>query len=86
MNGTAHALPWPSLALQQKNINRSNMFSGAGEDKRRQSGPGARGAHPTPFFFFCCLSHAAVSKSLQLSKSCLPYPTAENNSKYLDVG
>lgn len=52
MNGTAHALPWPSLALQQKNINRSNMFSGAGEDKRRQSGPGARGAHPTPFFFF----------------------------------
>lgn len=38
------------------------------------------------FFFFCCLSHAAVSKSLQLSKPCLPYPTAENNSKYLDVG
>lgn len=38
------------------------------------------------FFFFCCLSHAAVSKSLQPSKPCLPYPTAENNSKYLDVG
>lgn len=51
MNGTAHALPWPSLALQQKNINRSDMFSRAGEDKRRQSGPGARGARPTPFFF-----------------------------------
>lgn len=28
------------------------MFSRAGKDKRRQSGPGARGAHPTPFFFF----------------------------------
>lgn len=44
----------------KKNINRSDMFSRAGEDKRRQSGPGARRSSSYSFlffwFFFFCLS------------------------------